>query len=264
MIVKQIVKEKQTFYTVTFESGEKIRVSEDVLVKHRLLKGMEITDATYQAIQEEAGVEIGLQLAYNYISYQLRSEKEMDQYLKKNEITLTDRKKIMLRLKELRLIDDQVFAESYIRTQIRLSDKGPFYLSQQLKQKGIHEEIIQSAMHLYTLEDQLEVSLKTAEKALKKYQRKSHQEALNKIKIGLMQKGFSSEIIQQTMANLAIEKDEEMEWQALVKEGQKLIRRHQRLPYSQRKQKIKTQLYQKGFQLDQIQVFIDEELLEDE
>ena len=86
MIVKQIVKEKQTFYTVTFESGEKIRVSEDVLVKHRLLKGMEITDATYQAIQEEAGVEIGLQLAYNYISYQLRSEKEMEQYLKKKEI----------------------------------------------------------------------------------------------------------------------------------------------------------------------------------
>lgn len=264
MIVKQIIKEKQTFYTVTFESGEKIRVSEDTLVKYRLLKGAEISDSIYQAIQAESGVEIGLQMAYNYVSYQLRSEKEMDQYLKKKEISLSDRQKIQTRLKELRLIDDQVFAESYIRTQMRLGDKGPFYLTQQLKQKGIQEEKIQSALLLYTIEEQQAVALKTAEKSLKKYQQKSHQEALNKVRMNLMQKGFGSEVVQQTMANLAVEKDEEDEWRILVKEGGKLIRRHQRLPYAQRKQKIKTQLYQKGFQLDQIQAFIDEELLEDE
>ena len=43
MIIKQIKVGKNNFYTVTFETGEKVKVSEDLLVRYRLLKGTEIT-----------------------------------------------------------------------------------------------------------------------------------------------------------------------------------------------------------------------------
>ncbi len=61
----------------------------------------------------------------NYLSYQLRSEKEIRTYLKEKEILQEDRNKIVARLKELDLVDDLVYGESYVRTNIRLSDKGP-------------------------------------------------------------------------------------------------------------------------------------------
>ena len=82
MIIKQIKVGKNNFYTVTFETGEKMKVSEDLLVRYRLLKGTEITPEVFEELKSSAGFDMGLQMAYNYISYQLRSEKEMDQYLK--------------------------------------------------------------------------------------------------------------------------------------------------------------------------------------
>ena len=72
----------------------------------------------------------------NYISYQLRSEKEVRTYLKDKEINLEDRHLVVQRLKELNLLDDRTYGESYLRTQIRLGDKGPSVISHQLKQKG--------------------------------------------------------------------------------------------------------------------------------
>ena len=70
------------------------------------------------------------------MSYQLRSEKEIRTYLKDKEINLEDRNKIVERLKELDLINDLVYGESFVRTNVRLSDKGPKKLAQQLQQKG--------------------------------------------------------------------------------------------------------------------------------
>lgn len=264
MEIKQIRLEKNGFYTIVFTEGQEVQVSEDLLVKYRLLKGSEITAELFETLKASAGYQIGLQMAYNYVSYQLRSEKEMYQYLKKKEVTTKDAKEIIARLKELNLVDDQVYAESYIRTQIRMGDKGPYVLSQNLKQKGIDPLIIEQALYLYTIDDQQAIAIKVAEKSWRKNQNKSYQENLQKIRATLMQKGFGSEVIQLVFDELSFEKDEEAEENALFIEGAKLLRRHQRLDRSKKIQKIKNQLYQKGFSLDQIQHFIDEEVIEDE
>lgn len=264
MEIKQIKLEKNNFYTLSFEEGEKVKVSEDLLVQYRLLKGEEVSQELFEKLKASAGFDIGLQMAYNYVSYQLRSEVEMLQYLKKKEVASHDRKKVVERLKELNLIDDLIFAESYVRTQMRLGDKGPFHLSQQLKKKGIPEEFILKALDLYTEENQNDVALRTAKKSWKQNSNRSHREGLNRVRSHLMQKGFGSEVIQFALNELPQEKDEETEWDNLVKEGQKALRRHQRLDYRLRVQKIKNQLYQKGFGMDQIQQFIDEEVIDEE
>lgn len=61
------------------------------------------------------------------------------------------------------------------------------------------------------------------------------------------------------MANLELEIDEDLEKEALKKAGEKLWRRHQNKAPQIRKQKIKQSLYQKGFSLEEIQQFIDEQ-----
>ena len=52
-IIKSIRKLKNNQYTLTTESGKKISVSEDTLVRHRLLKGEEITDESLEKIKKE-------------------------------------------------------------------------------------------------------------------------------------------------------------------------------------------------------------------
>ena len=57
-IIKSIRKLKNNQYTLTTESGKKISVSEDTLVRHRLLKGEEITDESLEKIRKEAEMDI--------------------------------------------------------------------------------------------------------------------------------------------------------------------------------------------------------------
>lgn len=144
----RINKGKGPFYEVATSEGETLRVSEDLLVRFRLLKGKELSEEELKEIKKSAGFDLGLQQAMNYISYQLRSEMEVRTYLKDKEIEKQDRDLVVERLKELNLIDDKNYGESYIRTQVRMSDKGPVVISQQLRKKGLKDPVIQEVLPL--------------------------------------------------------------------------------------------------------------------
>ncbi|KAF1297266.1 recombination regulator RecX [Enterococcus sp. JM4C] len=256
--VTKIAKGKGPFYNIQLSEGEGLRVSEDILVRYRLLKGQEISQQIIDEIRQSGGYDYGLQMAMNYLSYQLRTEKEIRTYLKDKEIEREDRDKIVAKLKELTLIDDLIYAESYVRTQVRISDKGPQTITQQLRQKGVKADEIEQALSLYPKDSQVEIALRTAEKALKKIHGKSQRETVQKVRQTLMQKGFSSEVITGAMESIEFEKDEDEEYAILVQQGDKLWRRHARLNASKRNQKIKQSLYQKGYSFDDIQRYLDE------
>lgn len=237
-------------------------MSEDLLVQFRLIKDKELTAAQMTDLKTKSGYDWGLQLALNYISYQLRTQKEIDDYLKTKEFSKVDRQKIIQRLLELRVLDDLFYAESYVRTQLALADKGPKQLHQKLKQKGVAESTIQYALTLYDEGVELTLAQQTALKLNKRIHHKSHRERLQKIRLGLVQKGYQSAIIEQVMQEVVIEPDAEDEHLALMKVGQRVWQRNQRLSLVKRQQKVKQALYAKGFTLDAIQEFIDRECID--
>ncbi|MHC5248871.1 recombination regulator RecX [Enterococcus sp. LJL90] len=262
--VVSLRKVKGNFYKAAFSNGEELRISEDLLVRYRLLKGQELDEAEFNEIKKKIGYDMGLQMAMNYLSYQMHSEMEVRKYLKEKEIETADRNQIVETLKELDVVNDQNFGDSYIRTQVRLSDKGPGYLSQQLKKKGLAPEVIENALTFYPQKEQLAIALRSGEKFFKVQRNKSLRESQQKLRLQLMQKGFSKEIVNEVLSLLETEPDEESEYQALVSQGEKLWRRHQRLEPKKRNMKIKQSLYQKGFALDTIQIFLDEKEASDE
>jgi len=262
--VTSIRKQKGSYYQAIFDSGEKIRLSEDLLVRFRLLKGSELSEEELTQIKREADCDYGLQEALNYISYQLRSEKEVRIYLKNKEVPSNDHYKIIQRLKELKVLDDEVYAASFVRTQMRLSDKGPGNIEQELKKRGIQADIMNTALALYLPEVQLENAIKAAQKVIRQTHGKSYRESLQKVRLNLLKKGHYPEIVQQAMDQLDFEKDDEYEWEVLQKEGQKILRRDHSQDLLKRKMKLKQKLYQKGFAGELIQRFIDEEVFDEE
>ncbi len=251
-------------YKVTLDSGDKLLVSEDVLVRFRLLKGTELKDSDIEKIKRASSYDVYYQKTLNYLSYQLRSEKEIVMYLKKDAVDQATIQAIIKKLKELKLLDDQVFSESYVRTIIKTSDKGPFVLKQQLMKKGIAEETILNALLLYPIDEQIKIAKKVAEKSLKKYAQKSHKDSLNKIHQLLMTKGFSTEVIQEVFAIIAIEKDEDKELELIQQQGDKLWERNRKLIASKRKSKVIQALFQKGFDYDLIKQYMNKKEIEDE
>lgn len=263
-IVKSIRKLKNNNYALTTDSGRRINVSEDTLVRHRLLKGSEITNEALTEIEKEAELEIGYQIALSYLSYQLRSEKEIKDQLRKKEISQEGIDYVIEKLQGINLLDDLVFAESYVRTVMKTQDKGPGQIRQTLIKKGIAEETIERALDLYTFDEQELMASQLAEKALRRYRNKSHKEQIEKVRQHLFTKGYHGDVIDLVMSNLEVEEDEDEEWRLLVIEGDKLWRRHSSLERGKRNQKIKQSLFQKRFDFDDINRYIEEKELEDD
>ncbi|MCB5952284.1 recombination regulator RecX [Enterococcus sp. BWT-B8] len=256
--IVKITKEKSQFYLVWLTSGEHLRVSEDILVRYRLLKDQEISDSIIAEIKKAGSYDVGLQLALNYLSYQMRTKKEIRDYLRDKEFEKSDREKIINQLVEMQLLDDYLYSESYVRTLMKTSDKGPQQIKQQLKKKGVEDEAIQQGLAAYTLSDQLLTASKAAEKGMHRYRDKSFKDAVQKTKLYLIQRGFSKAIVEQAITDLEFEKDEDQELTILQTQGDRLWERNRSLEPAKRKLKVKQSLYQKGFDYELISQFINE------
>ncbi|MGV2620453.1 UNVERIFIED_CONTAM: recombination regulator RecX [Halobacillus marinus] len=235
-------------------------VDEDVLVQYRLQKNMEMDNALINALIQTDTLHKSYTLAIHYLSYRMRSEKEIRDYLTGKEADPEHIDEIVKRLKKERLLDDQEFAASLVRTRIMTSSKGPHILKKELMEKGVAASAAEAALEYYTFDKQYEKAMKFAEKKQNHDGRKSHRQQIQNIQQTLMQKGFTGDVIQEVLANLPDEKQEDSEWEAVVYQGEKLKRKFASKEGYERKQKIKAGLYRKGFPFDLIDRFLDEHL----
>lgn len=234
-------------------------VDEDVLVKYRLQKNMDLDDATVNALIQTDTLHKSYTLAINYLSYRMRSEKEIRDYLKDKETDVEHIEEIIKKLHQERLLDDQEFANSLVRTRIMTSSKGPLLLKKELLDKGVSALKADEAITLYSFDKQYEKALKFAGKKMKNDGRKSYRQQIQNVQQTLIQKGFEGDVIQEVLVNLPEEDDENTEWEAVVYQGEKLLRKFQsKTEGYELKQKIKSGLYRKGFPFDLIDRFIEE------
>ncbi|MDR1013312.1 MAG: RecX family transcriptional regulator [Lactobacillales bacterium] len=255
--ITSIIKEKQD-YRIILDNGEKVAVTEDILIFFNLFKGLKISEEKFQNIKKATSISLGLQLAYAYLKNQLRTKKEIQEYLQRQKILDKSLEKILKKLQNLHLVDDKNYAESYIRTKVRLNKKGPQIIKQSLLKKGVSENIIDSALsNFFPNNLQKNHASNLAKKLEKKYQSKSYKEKLQKIYQGLIVQGFNSNIAKDAIENLELIKDEEREWEQLQKAGEKIWQKTSRFETGKRWQKIKRGLYQKGFSIENIDRFVE-------
>ncbi|MDC4186566.1 recombination regulator RecX [Loigolactobacillus coryniformis] len=263
-ITKITTQKRKGRYNIYLDEEYAFPVSESVLIKFRLAKGMEVPAELRAEIDTAEAHAQAYQLALNYLSYQLRTEMEVRIYLKQHDIPVAVRQQVIQRLYELNLLDDAGYAASYVRTAMRTSDKGPQVIRTKLREKGVKPELIINALDLFTTNDLLANGLKLAEKLAKRYRQQSFQNRQQKIRLGLRQKGFDADVTNQIISQLELVRDDDTEWAALVKQGEKVWRKTARYSGYERKQKAKQQLYRKGFALDQIDHFLTEKQAETE
>lgn len=260
----EVQKKAKERYNIYLNGEYAFPVDEAILVKYVLHKGMEISPEFRAELEEQDGFHKAYNRALNYLNYGLRSEKEVCDDLIKHEITFATAQAVVDKLKTQNYINDTTYAESYTRTGANLGGKGPRVITQELKKRGISDETISHSLEEYSFDQMLENGLALAEKVLKRTTRSSSRETKNKIKQNLMQKGFSSDVIQEVLQNLDTQKDDEDEYAALKDQGDKLWRKHSRLEPNKQRQKVKTSLFQKGFPGDLINQFITEKEMEEE
>ena len=255
-----VQKHNKDRYSIFTDSGKgeeyAFSVDEDVLIKHNLKKGMELDDFAVTEVLFQDDIRKAYNAAIQYLSYRMRSESEVREHLKKKEISDSVINEAVHKLYEFKFLNDEEFANAFVRTQLNTTDKGAEVIKLELKGKGIAPELISKAVDEVSFDGQLEKAIKLSEKYAVKNKKDSSRVLKQKIEQMLQRKGYSFSIIRAAMDETAMVKEDEAEMDALRMQGEKLYIKYRKLPDREYRQKLKMALYRKGFPIDMIDEFI--------
>lgn len=213
-------------YNVYLDGSYAFPVGESTLIEFRLMKGQELTDAQVELIKNKENTNKAYGDAVNYLSYELRTEKEMKDYLYKKEYTTPTIMDVMDRLKQLNYLDDEAYAQSFINTQLRMSANGPKTIEQKMFKKGVPQAIIADKISQIDQDVLLENATEFAQKQARKTSHASFRQQMTKLRQSLYAKGFTGDVVDQAIASLDLEKDEDTELENLRKMIDKVSHRY--------------------------------------
>lgn len=251
-ITKITTQKRAGRYNIYLDGKFAFPVSEEVLIKYRLLKGTELDDQQVATIKKADHQSKLYSRALDYLSYQPRTAKEVQRKLTELAATPEQVAQVLTRLEDEQLVDDQHYAASYVRTMMNTSLKGPAVISQKLRQKGVSAIDIESGLGEFPVERQRENAGKLAKKLYRRYHHHSARNRRQKVAQGLVTQGYNFDLARQVASEMAPEVSADEQHQLLVTEAEKAWRHYKRYQGKERDQRVLRRLYAKGFDLDEV------------
>ena len=239
-------------YKITLDNNEIITTTDQVIINNNLLYDKKINQKLIDKIKEESIYYDNYNKVLKMISRKMRSEKEIIKYLNKNEVSQEDTKQIINTLKEINLLNDETFAQSYTNDKINLSLDGPYKIKKELEENNIDDIYIENALTSFT-QDLIDSKLeKIINKKLKSNTKDTAYIFKQKMYIYLSNLGYSKEDIINHLDNVKIDNSK------LEKEMEKIFNKLKtKYEGYTLYNKLKQKLYSKGFTSEEINNFIE-------
>ena len=241
--------EKNGKYKIYLDNGEVITTYDQVIIDNKLLYAKEIDDVVYEKVLKDT---------YNYgmydkciklINKKMRTKKEIESYLYKQNIDKYMINNIITRLINNGLLNDDMYIKAYINDKLNFTMDGPYKIRNYLVENELDMDIIDrelSKIDMSIFEDKLIKYI--TKKAL------SNKTSIYQFRIkmlnDLISKGYDKETILRYLDNVKvasnIKADYEKIYTKLSKkyDGDILMRN------------VKNKLYQKGYNTEEINEII--------
>lgn len=243
-------------YNIYLDGRFAFPVSEEVLIKYRLLKGVELDNQQVAAVKRADYQSKVYSRALDYLSYQPRTVSEMKKKLTDLAGTPDQITTVLERLKQERLVDDQQYAKSYVRTMVRTSLKGPKVMSQKLAQKGVSPVDIEAGLSEFSADQQLTNASKLARKLYRRYHRLSARQRRQKVEQSLATQGYGFDLARQVADENEPVVSADEQHKIMVAEAEKAWKKYRRYQGQDRDQRVLRRLYTKGFDLDEVRAWL--------
>lgn len=193
---------------VLFTNGEEIECSRDLIIKHALAAKMVMTPELQTTILQEQEVFNVKQAALSYASYKPRTVKQISEKLRSKKFSDEMIRIGLDFLANFDLVDDNRYAESFIKEYIERKPTSKFRVLQELTAKGIDRELAENAVNdFYPEHRALEFARKTAEKKLRLISNKPLDKQKSSLITYLQRQGFKWEVISNIIHDIFV-KDE--------------------------------------------------------
>lgn len=243
------IKKSGNKYKIYLEN-ETITTYDEIILKYNILYKKELTQDIIDKIKEENAFYENYHKVLNLINTRLRSEYEIVKYLQKQKCDRIE--EIVLKLKNIGLINDYNFARAYVNDKINLSLDGPGKIRVSLEKLGVEDKIINDALgvveedilinHLDKLINKKAKTLKYTGNVLKQ-----------KLTIYLINMGYSKALINERLENMP-SNDIKNEMEKIF------VKLSKKYKDNELKFKLKQKLYAKGFNTNEINEFIEKSM----
>jgi regulatory protein len=138
--------------------------------------------------------------ALHYIEYRPRSGAEVSRHLQyKRKFSEESVSRVIAKLKELQLIDDRAFSESWARERVSHRHKSSLMIRHELMQKGVDSVIIESVTG--GIDDEAN-ALRAGVSKARQLGKLEYPEFYKRLASYLSRKGFGAELVQRVVKRL--------------------------------------------------------------
>jgi regulatory protein len=197
----ELQKNNKHRFNIYLDEAYAFSIHEDILIKHRLLKGQLISEEELRSVlldEERNGAYLK---ALRFLGARPRTNKEVRQKLQAAGYEEAVIEETVRRLESERYVDDRQFAKQWTEHRLYSQNKGKAFIRQELLQKGVGREHIQEALQGIEWEDELSSAV---EIGAKKWRQTSGETFDRKRKTAafLLRRGFSSDVVQQALRKI--------------------------------------------------------------
>ncbi len=183
-------------YNIFLDGDFAFGADKETIYTFGLRKNDELTENKINEIKEYDEFNFGKKIAYRFLNYKPRTEKEIKKKLKENKISEKSIEKIITILKDLKYLDDNQFAKLYLEDKLSNNPKGKRVIAMKLAEKGINKDVINNVIESrYSEEKEIKKAKEILTKYLKKVHAKSEVDKKQKCYRFLLSKGFDYEIV---------------------------------------------------------------------
>jgi regulatory protein len=163
-----------------------------------LRKNDDLTEEKMKEITDYDELNFGKKIAFSFLNYKPRTEKEIRKKLKEKKISEASIEKVITILKNLKYLDDSKYAKMYLEEKLANNPKGKRVIAMKLAEKGINKEVIKSVIDKeYNEDTETQKAKELLAKYIKKVRAKSEMDKRQKCYRYLLSRGFDYEIVKE-------------------------------------------------------------------
>ena len=191
---------KKSNVILTLDDGNKLEFTREILGEFYLYVNKELSEELLTQFRQYNEMAIHYAYVLRILSRHHYTVSEIRKKLYQRVVSLETSEKIITRLTEHRLLDDQSYAKN-LTDYYQKQHYGPHYISEKLKQKGISDDIIDAVINQDDM-IQTESAKHLANKLVEKRGNHSKSALLNQIYSKLTRYGYSPSVASEVVSGL--------------------------------------------------------------
>lgn len=144
-------------------------------------------------------LEVARQIALKQLESRQRTEEELRRALARRNTPHDVIDEIITRFTDVGLIDDRAFASALASTRVEVQRRGAARIRQELRDKGVAQDVIEETIQGIDEDDQLEAALTFARKRASTMRRLQAHVARRRLYGALARRGFSADVVRKAV-----------------------------------------------------------------